>query len=275
MPRCSPCAVSSSSSTVSPQSPCTLLPCFSALASSSALCFAAIDCRIAISMFCFSALLISVCFSVVSLMVSFILSMVSRSGVTMSPSCSLLESANSFCRSFSMSLVAFFICSVMRLSVSLNLLSWLSSTFSHASSLSFSALSSCRCASFFASLSRFFPSSLASASCRWLSVFASLSCRCASFLASASCCCSMSFCVCSACCLPFWPIMPINVPATMPASSAVMPIISSIEWWCYVSLIVLWSMGSCRNSKPFLLTKLHIIIVKTELSCHDFYCLWR
>ena len=185
----------------------------------------------------------------------------------------------------------------MRLSVSLNLLSWLSSTFFHASSLSFSALSSCRCASsfalsscrcasslaslscrcasFFASVSRFLPSSLASASCRWLSVFASLSCRCASFLTSASCCCSMSFCVCSACCLPFWPIMPINVPATMPASSAVMPIISSIEWWCYVSLIVLWSMGSCRNSKPFLLTKLHIIIVKTELSCHNFYCLWR
>ena len=64
------------------------------------------------------ALLIEVCFSVLSSMARFIWSMVSRSGVTICPRLVWLCSANSFWRCFSMSSVAVRTCAVTLLIVS-------------------------------------------------------------------------------------------------------------------------------------------------------------
>ena len=67
----------------------------------------------------FISLLISVCLRVLSLIVFFIFSMVSSNGVTICPRLVLLDSANSFWRSLSMSSVAVFTCAVTLAIVSL------------------------------------------------------------------------------------------------------------------------------------------------------------
>ena len=69
-------------------------------------------CFIMFSKLTFISVLNSVCFSVLSLIVCFILSIVSRRGATICPRFVLLDSVNSFWRCFSISSVAVLTCSV-------------------------------------------------------------------------------------------------------------------------------------------------------------------